>query len=84
MDARENLLRVIRHDAPGWVPDGMESVIRLYSPVVERPECAGADAFGVQWAYGAMGNARWKGVRLKDVLAKAGIAKDAVVQWNGV
>jgi DMSO/TMAO reductase YedYZ molybdopterin-dependent catalytic subunit len=40
--------------------------------------------FGVQWAYGAMGNARWKGVRLKDVLAKAGIAKDAVeVAFNG-
>jgi DMSO/TMAO reductase YedYZ molybdopterin-dependent catalytic subunit len=40
--------------------------------------------FGVQWAYGAMGNARWKGVRLKDVLAKAGISKDAVeVEFNG-
>ena len=40
--------------------------------------------FGVQWAYGAMGNARWKGVRLKDVLAKSGIAKDAVeVAFNG-
>src|SRR5439155_9961210 len=33
---------------------------------------------GVQWGVGAMGNARWKGVRLKDVLAKAGVAKDAV------
>jgi len=33
---------------------------------------------GVQWAYGAMGNARWKGVRLKDVLAKAGVKKDAL------
>src|SRR6185436_18196076 len=32
---------------------------------------------GVQWGYGAMGNARWKGVRLKDVLARAGIKKDA-------
>ena len=31
-----------------------------------------------------MGNARWKGVRLKDVLAKAGIAKDAVeVAFDG-
>lgn len=40
--------------------------------------------FGVQWAYGAMGNARWKGVRLKDVLAKAGLAKDAVeIGFNG-
>jgi DMSO/TMAO reductase YedYZ molybdopterin-dependent catalytic subunit len=33
---------------------------------------------GVQWGYGAMGNARWKGVRLKEVLARAGIRKDAV------
>src|SRR5690606_3409632 len=28
---------------------------------------------GIEWGYGAMGNARWKGVRLKDVLEKAGI-----------
>jgi DMSO/TMAO reductase YedYZ molybdopterin-dependent catalytic subunit len=33
---------------------------------------------GVQWGYGAMGNARWKGVRLKDVLDKSGVRKDAV------
>ena len=33
---------------------------------------------GVQWAHGAMGNARWKGVRLKDVLAKAGVKKEAL------
>lgn len=33
---------------------------------------------GVQWGYGAMGNAVWKGVRLKDVLAKAGLARDAL------
>ena len=39
---------------------------------------------GVQWGYGAMGNARWKGVRLKDLLAKAGIGKDAVeVAFDG-
>ena len=51
MDARENLLRAMRHDAPGWVPDGMEGVIRLCPPVVERPDRAGVDAFGVEWAY---------------------------------
>jgi DMSO/TMAO reductase YedYZ molybdopterin-dependent catalytic subunit len=40
---------------------------------------------GVQWAYGAMGNARWKGPRLKDVLAKAGVKKDALeVAANGL
>jgi len=33
---------------------------------------------GVQWSVGAMGNARWKGARLKDVLAKAGLKKEAV------
>ncbi|MGN6569854.1 MAG: molybdopterin-dependent oxidoreductase, partial [Pseudolabrys sp.] len=30
---------------------------------------------GVEWGYGAMGCAKWKGVRLKDVLAKAGVKK---------
>ena len=33
---------------------------------------------GVQWGSGAMGNARWRGVRLKDVLAKAGLGKGVV------
>jgi len=33
---------------------------------------------GIQWGSGAMGNARWRGVRLKDVLAKAGIDKSAL------
>ncbi|MGR8978507.1 MAG: molybdopterin-dependent oxidoreductase [Gammaproteobacteria bacterium] len=33
---------------------------------------------GVQWGHGAMGNAWWKGVRLKDVLAKSGIHKNAL------
>jgi len=27
---------------------------------------------GVQWRYGAVGNARWRGVRVKDVLERAG------------
>ncbi len=33
---------------------------------------------GVQWASGAMGNARWRGVRLKDVLMEVGIDKSAL------
>jgi sulfite dehydrogenase (cytochrome) subunit A len=33
---------------------------------------------GVEWGYGAMGCARWKGVRLKDLLDKAGLKKEAV------
>jgi sulfite dehydrogenase (cytochrome) subunit A len=40
---------------------------------------------GGQLGNGAMGNARWKGVRLKDVLEKAGIAAGArQVTFNGL
>jgi DMSO/TMAO reductase YedYZ molybdopterin-dependent catalytic subunit len=34
-------------------------------------------AGGVQWRTGAVGNARWTGVRLRDVLAKAGVQAEA-------
>ncbi len=33
---------------------------------------------GVEWGYGAMGNAKGKGVRLKDILNKAGLKKDVL------
>src|SRR5215470_4260175 len=33
---------------------------------------------GVEWGYGAMGCARWKGARLKDVLDKIGLKKEAI------
>jgi DMSO/TMAO reductase YedYZ molybdopterin-dependent catalytic subunit len=33
---------------------------------------------GVEWGAGAMGNARWKGARLKDILARAGLRKEAI------
>ena len=40
---------------------------------------------GAQWAHGAMGNAQWTGVRLKDVLDRAGIKAGAVqVRFNGL
>ena len=40
---------------------------------------------GGQWAHGAMGNARWAGVRLKDVLDRAGVRAGAVqVRFNGM
>ena len=40
----------------------------FYEPVKE----------GLQWQSGAVGNASWTGVRLRDVLAKAGVKGDAV------
>jgi len=33
---------------------------------------------GVEWGYGAMGCARWKGARLKDVLDRVGLKKEAL------
>jgi DMSO/TMAO reductase YedYZ molybdopterin-dependent catalytic subunit len=39
---------------------------------------------GVEWGYGAMGCARWKGARLKDILDKAGLKKEAIeVSFDG-
>ncbi len=40
---------------------------------------------GGQWANGAMGNARWTGVTLRDVLDRAGVKAGAVaVRFNGL
>ncbi len=40
---------------------------------------------GGQWANGAMGNAKWTGVRLRDVLDRAGVKLGAVaVRFNGL
>jgi len=36
---------------------------------------------GVEWGYGAMGNATWRGPLLKDVLDKAGVGAGAVEVW---
>ena len=39
---------------------------------------------GVEWGYGAMGCARWKGARLKDILDKVGLKKECIeVGFNG-
>lgn len=39
---------------------------------------------GGQWGNGGMGNALWKGVRLRDILERAGVSDDAVqVRFNG-
>src|ERR1035438_7799272 len=63
----------------------MEDLRKL--PAVEMVsvvECAGngrsfyePSVPGLQWANGAVGNARWKGVRLADVLKRAGVKDSA-------
>jgi DMSO/TMAO reductase YedYZ molybdopterin-dependent catalytic subunit len=71
----------------------MDQLKRDFEPVelVAVCQCAGnrrglsePHVPGVEWGYGAMGNARWKGARLKDILARAGLKKDAVeIAFNG-
>ena len=42
-------------------------------------------AGGIQWGSGAMGNAKWKGVRLRDILERAGLKKNAAwIGFNGL
>jgi DMSO/TMAO reductase YedYZ molybdopterin-dependent catalytic subunit len=39
---------------------------------------------GIQWGHGAMGNALWQGIRLRDVLGRAKLKKDALeIAFNG-
>jgi DMSO/TMAO reductase YedYZ molybdopterin-dependent catalytic subunit len=39
---------------------------------------------GVEWGYGAMGCARWKGARLKDIIGIVGLKPDAIeIAFNG-
>ena len=61
-------------------------------PVVALCQCAGNSRSlfeprvpGGQWGNGAMSNARWKGVRLRDVLDAAGVLPDTVqVGFHGL
>ena len=50
LNAKENMLRVITRQKPEWVPNGMEGVERIMPPIIERPDTAGFDAFGVLWS----------------------------------
>jgi DMSO/TMAO reductase YedYZ molybdopterin-dependent catalytic subunit len=71
----------------------MDELKRDFEPaeLVAVCQCAGnrrgfssPHVAGVEWGSGAMGNARWKGARLKDILARAGLKKEAVeIAFNG-
>ena len=62
--------------------DALKAMPRL--EIVAVLECAGNGrrfyeprVAGTQWAFGSVGNGRWAGVRLRDVLQKAGIQSSA-------
>ena len=70
----------------------MDDLRRLPSvELVSVLECAGngrsfyePSVPGLQWGHGAVGNARWRGVRLADVLKRAGVKPSAKhVLFNG-
>ncbi len=72
----------------------LESLAREFRPVelVAVNQCSGNSrglfeprVAGGEWANGAMGNALWTGVRLRDVLDRAGVRAGAVdVRFNGL
>jgi sulfite dehydrogenase (cytochrome) subunit A len=72
---------------------GLDELKRAFEPaeVVAVCQCSGnrrglsePHVQGIEWGLGAMGNARWTGARLKDVLARAGLRKEAVeVAFDG-
>jgi len=93
VDARSWRLDVGGDAAPRGFEIGLDELKRDFEAVelVAVCQCAGnrrgwsvPHVAGVEWGTGAMGNARWKGARLKDILARAGLKKDAVeIAFNG-
>ena len=72
----------------------LEELVREFEPfeIAAVNQCSGNSrgffsprVAGGQWANGAMGNALWRGVRLKDVLDRAGVKAGALqVRFNGL
>src|SRR5579862_9144828 len=72
----------------------LDDLVREFQPfeIAAVNQCSGNSrgffqprVAGGQWANGAMGNALWKGVRLKDVLDRAGVKAGALqVRFNGL
>ena len=50
MNIKENYLRAIKRQNPQWVPIVDEAVITVRPPICERPNSAGKDVFGCEWA----------------------------------
>lgn len=90
--------RTFRLDIKGHVQNALSLSLKelktQFSPVsvVAVNQCAGNSRSlyqprvpGGQWGHGAMGNANWTGVRLKDVLDKAGVKSGAVdISFQGL
>jgi DMSO/TMAO reductase YedYZ molybdopterin-dependent catalytic subunit len=87
IDAKAWRLKIGGEAAATPLELGLDDLMRSFEPVEIAAvcQCSGnrrglSDPHvpGVQWGVGAMGNAVWKGARFRDVLAKAGLRKDAL------
>ncbi len=86
IDAGTWKLNIGGEGANGNLQIGLDDLKKLPAfEVVAVCQCAGnlrglfqPHVAGVQWGHGAMGCARWKGAKLKDVLDLAGLKKEAV------
>ena len=86
VDASTWKLNIGGEGANGTLQIGLDDLKRLPAfEVVAVCQCAGngrglfqPHVAGVQWSHGAMGCARWKGARLKDVLDLVGLKKEAL------
>jgi len=85
--AKDWSLSVAGDAAAGIAPLSLEQLKREFKAheVTAVCQCSGnrrglfePHVPGVEWGVGAMGNAVWRGARLKDLLAKAGLKKEAV------
>jgi DMSO/TMAO reductase YedYZ molybdopterin-dependent catalytic subunit len=86
VDAKAWKLSIAGEGANDVLQLGLED-LKQFTPVevVALCQCSGnrrglmqPHVPGVEWGYGAMGCARWKGVRLKDLLDKVGLKKETV------
>jgi DMSO/TMAO reductase YedYZ molybdopterin-dependent catalytic subunit len=86
VDAKTWRLRVGGDGANGEVQLSLDDLKAMpATEVVAVCQCSGnrrglfePHVVGVEWGYGAMGCARFKGVRLKDVLDRVGLRKEAI------
>jgi DMSO/TMAO reductase YedYZ molybdopterin-dependent catalytic subunit len=86
VDARTWRLKVGGDGANGEVQLSLDDLKAMpATEVVAVCQCSGnrrglfePHVVGVEWGYGAMGCARFKGVRLKDVLDRVGLKKEAI------
>ena len=86
VDAKTWKLAVGGEGANGQAEFTLDDLKRLpAAEVVAVNQCSGnrrglfqPHVPGVEWGYGAMGCARWKGARLKDLLDKVGLKKEAI------